>query len=357
MASIETPPQVDDERPKQVSRAEERRNFRRPIHSDLREEEFHFLISELRDENSRSRLREAIWISIIVHLVILFVVKESPRLWPSAPVTLASAAQELKNQQLTYLDQRPDNQKAPRPETNKISDKNRMAMSRNPQLKKLLDDLRDNRRMGVPAPSAQQPQQTQQQQSQPGQQASAQPPQQQPQRQSQNSQQTPPQPRPNFNAFKTGSASSAVERAAMAAAAAHGQGNGGEYGSGFASPNTANKGDVEILSDTQGVDFGPYLQRVKLAVQTNWYAIIPEAARSPLLKQGKVGIEFIINRDGSVQGMNLSGMSGDVALDRAAWGGITASNPFPPLPKEFTGPYLALRFRFYYNPKTGEELR
>jgi len=42
--------------------------------------------------------------------------------------------------------------------------------------------------------------------------------------------------------------------------------------------------------------------------------------------------------------------SGDDALDRAAWGGISASNPFPPLPSEFTGPYLALRFRFYYNP-------
>jgi outer membrane biosynthesis protein TonB len=42
--------------------------------------------------------------------------------------------------------------------------------------------------------------------------------------------------------------------------------------------------------------------------------------------------------------------SGDIALDRAAWSAITHSNPFPPLPKEFTGPYLSLRFRFYYNP-------
>jgi len=28
---------------------------------------------------------------------------------------------------------------------------------------------------------------------------------------------------------------------------------------------------------------------------------------------------------------------------------ITASNPFPALPSDFTGPYLAMRFRFYYN--------
>ncbi len=31
-------------------------------------------------------------------------------------------------------------------------------------------------------------------------------------------------------------------------------------------------------------------------------------------------------------------------------GGITASNPFRPLPIDFKGPYLALRLRFYYNP-------
>jgi hypothetical protein len=48
--------------------------------------------------------------------------------------------------------------------------------------------------------------------------------------------------------------------------------------------------------------------------------------------------------------MNLIASSGDVALDRPAWGSITNSNPFPALPSEFKGSYLALRVRFYYNP-------
>jgi hypothetical protein len=52
--------------------------------------------------------------------------------------------------------------------------------------------------------------------------------------------------------------------------------------------------------------------------------------------------------------MRLAAGSGDVALDRAAWGGVTASNPFPPLPGEFSGQYLALRFHFYYNPERAE---
>jgi hypothetical protein len=52
--------------------------------------------------------------------------------------------------------------------------------------------------------------------------------------------------------------------------------------------------------------------------------------------------------------MKITGVSGDVSLDRAAWGGITASNPFAPLPSEYHAPYLALRFRFYYNPQKGD---
>ena len=38
-----------------------------------------------------------------------------------------------------------------------------------------------------------------------------------------------------------------------------------------------------------------------------------------------------------------------MAFDRAAYGRITASDPFPPLPHEFTGPYLGLRMTFRYN--------
>jgi TonB family protein len=127
-----------------------------------------------------------------------------------------------------------------------------------------------------------------------------------------------------------------------------GGGGGGDYGApGGSHPHA---GNLEILSDTMGVDFSSYLQRVLHDVRVNWYNIIPEAARPPLMKRGKVAIEFVITKEGRVQGMTLTGGSGDTSLDRAAWGGIIASDPFPPLPAEFRGPYIKLRFRFYYNP-------
>jgi TonB family protein len=113
---------------------------------------------------------------------------------------------------------------------------------------------------------------------------------------------------------------------------------------------TARIGDIEITTDTQGVDFGPYLQRVLHDVKQNWYAIVPETARPPLLKGGKVVIEFEITQNGQISGLRYANSSGDGPLDRAAYGGITASSPFPPLPAEFHGQSLGLRFRFLYNP-------
>ena len=76
------------------------------------------------------------------------------------------------------------------------------------------------------------------------------------------------------------------------------------------------------------------------------------------MKRGKVVLEFAILKDGSVAGLKVVGTSGDVALDRPAYGSITGSNPFPPLPREFAGQYLGLRFSYYYNIETdGSELR
>lgn len=110
-------------------------------------------------------------------------------------------------------------------------------------------------------------------------------------------------------------------------------------------------GTIDILNDTQGVDFGPYLRDILATVKRNWYMLIPASAA---MKKGKLAIEFAIAKNGQVAGMKLVASSGDTALDRPAWGSITNSSPFPALPSEFGGEYLALRFRFYYNPAKGD---
>jgi len=363
MASIETPPHTEQQQSPTRGLKPSSAKDPRSSANEMSAEDFHFLLSELRDENSRSRWREAIWISIIVHMVLLFTLRAAPNWWPQRQVTLVESKDLVNNRQLTYLDLPPDMQKQMRkPDTNKMSDKDRIAMSKNPRLdKKLLDELRDNRRSGKPSQSAAPaaPPQPAQQQAQAQQNAQQQAQSQPTQDNSQQAMETPPQPKPNFGNFRMGSPSvgTAIEEAARATAPSRGGGMGGEYGNGFASPNTNNRGNLEVLSDTMGVDFAPYLQRVLQAVRLNWYNLIPEVARAPLLKQGKVAIEFQIDKNGNVESMHLAGPSGDVALDRAAWGGITGSNPFPPLPHEFRGQNIALRFHFYYNPDRGSELR
>jgi len=92
-------------------------------------------------------------------------------------------------------------------------------------------------------------------------------------------------------------------------------------------------------------------------VKQNWYNIMPPSVYPPIFKQGRVAIEFVILKDGTESGLIIRSPSGDVALDRAALGSITASTPFPPLPKEFPGRLLGLRFYYFYNLEPGADLK
>jgi TonB family protein len=113
-------------------------------------------------------------------------------------------------------------------------------------------------------------------------------------------------------------------------------------------PNFSTSGPI-ILSNTRGVDFGPYLAQIVRIVQNNWDAVIPESAR--LGEQGRCSIVFDIQKDGSVPQakLELVSSSGKRELDLAAISGIRSSVPFPPLPQEFTGNHLLLQFNFFYN--------
>lgn len=108
-----------------------------------------------------------------------------------------------------------------------------------------------------------------------------------------------------------------------------------------------NASSLELLSDPQGVDFRPYLVQVLASVKRNWQSVFPESAR--LGRQGRVAIQFAIDRSGRVPKLVIASPSGAEALDRAAVAGISASNPFPPLPAEFRGTEIRLQLMFTYN--------
>lgn len=105
--------------------------------------------------------------------------------------------------------------------------------------------------------------------------------------------------------------------------------------------------NIQLLSDPKGVDFRPYLIQVLSAVRRNWYAVLPASAK--LGRKGKVVIQLAIDRSGNVPKLVIAVPSGAEPLDRAAVAAISASNPFPPLPADYTGDEIRLQLNFLYN--------
>ena len=60
-------------------------------------------------------------------------------------------------------------------------------------------------------------------------------------------------------------------------------------------------------------------------------------------------LQFSIATDGHVPKLVIVTPSGAEALDRAAVAGVSASNPFPPLPPDYKGDRIVLQFNFAYN--------
>jgi hypothetical protein len=297
------------------------------------------MISELEDERRWARLREGIWIAILVHLVLLSCLTWIPKyILKVPPVVDPFEAIKQRKEDLKYLDLPPDliRRTQPRAEVKPVPKKP-------PQIdKKTLEAM--NKAMPpqlppTPAPKVEQAQP-----------ATPPPPQPKPETQSQLDAPVPP-PTPQRPTFAMGSQNPADQmRDAMRGS--RGPNTGAEQ-----APNNPGMaqhpgagGGVQVLSDTQGVDFNPWLRRWYFETEHTWDPLIPDEVNPPILKQGQCMIRFKVLPNGRIMdgSMVLEGRSGDTALDRAAWGALTGSN-YPPLPREFHGPYLELRAIFMYN--------
>jgi TonB family protein len=332
--------------------AEEQSQAEVPLKITAADTRLHILTADLPEEDdvvSVYRRREAAWISLITHAVIIALLIFIPKWNFSRPVIVPIK----EKQETTFIPLPDDLLKVKPPKTNITSDKNRIAQTKTPTVdKETLRKLMDARKAGPPKASPPPPPgQPAQQQNPATAQSTAPVPAMQPTPPATAQMESPQPATPKKSPFAIASPGTSVNDAIHSAATGHGNApvafGGGEYGSGI-KPNVATKGGLEILSDTMGVDFGPYMKRLKFTVENNWKP--PESALPPIMRKGLVIIEFSITKDGRVMGMKLVGKSGDVALDRAAWGAITAAIPLPSLPKDFAGDYLTIRGFFYYNP-------
>ena len=291
------------------------------------------MIGDLEDERRWARLREGVWIAILFHLAVLSAVTWIPKYVFKVPQVVDSTAAMKQHKDFTYLDTpwqlQPKVSIKPVPEKPAVIDK------------KTLEALNRATPPPVPAPAPQ----------------PAQPPVQPPQPipTNQQPQLEAPRPaavpaRPNF-AMGSQNPADQLRDAMKGASRNPGSGGVGNLGSGgLARHPGAGSGGIDVLSDTQGVDFSAWLQRWHRETENTWDPLIPDEVNPPILKTGMVAIRFKVLPNGRLMdgSLELEGRSGDTALDRAAWGALTGSN-YPPLPRDFHGPYLELRAFFLYN--------
>jgi outer membrane biosynthesis protein TonB len=304
---------------------------------ELEEHELIHLLDSLDDERSRARFRESVYISVIVYLALAWFLFYGPRVLFHVPqyrdpIALMKQHDQEINLTTPILPR-------PKPPARALPDR------------KTLDQLQKQEQARVPAP-------------QPAQPAQQPPP---PQEEAHNTAPPAPQPaiplpsaprpvtpnvdlpsaptpRPNF-AQNGQTAHDQIQNAMRGALNGR---TGAEVGAPSMQQGPLGAG-VQVLSDTQGVDFSAYLRRVVADTKRNWIPLIPEEAQPPIGKKGITWIRFTILPNGQIGNMVLEGPSGDTALDEAAWHGITSEGQYPPLPREFHGPNLELRFGFFCN--------
>jgi hypothetical protein len=299
------------------------------------------MIGELEDERRWARLREGIWIAILLHLALLSAFTWIPKYIFKVPQVIDPIDAIKNRKDLAYLDLPPDAIRNLRPKVvvKPVPPKQTMVDKKTLEALNRATPPKPTPELTPPAPAAVQP--------------PSPPP--IPPNQQTPSQVEAPRPtavpaRPNFAMSSTNPADQL--RDAMRGAS-HNQGTGeaGNLGSGgLARHPGAGSGGVEILSDQQGVDFSNWLQRWHRETENTWDPLIPDEVNPPILKSGMVAIRFKVLPNGRLMdgSLQLEGRSGDTALDRAAWGALTGSN-YPPLPRDFHGPYLELRAYFLYN--------
>jgi outer membrane biosynthesis protein TonB len=297
------------------------------------------MISELEDERRWARLREGIWIAILIHVALLSAFTWIPKYVFKVPQVIDPFDAIKQRKDLTYLDLPPDALRRLQP---------KVAVKPVPQ-KPVTIDKKTLEAMNRATPPPPEPT------LQPPAPAPVQPSPAQPIPPSSQAQIEAPRPaavpaRPNF-AMGSQNPGDQLRDAMRGAARNPGSGNVGNLGSrGLPGHPGAGSGGIQILSDTQGVDFSSWLERWHWETERTWDPLIPDEVNPPINKSGQVLIRFKVLPNGRLMdgSMTLEGSSGDSGLDRAAWGALTGSN-YPPLPRDFHGPYLELRALFMYN--------
>ena len=104
----------------------------------------------------------------------------------------------------------------------------------------------------------------------------------------------------------------------------------------------------DIQFDSKGVDFGPWLRRFVAEIKRNWF--IPQSA---MALSGKVVIQFVVLRNGTITDLKIVGPSSVEAYNVSAFNALKRSNPTQPLPPEYPDERAPFTVTFHYEVRDG----
>ena len=110
-------------------------------------------------------------------------------------------------------------------------------------------------------------------------------------------------------------------------------------GSGTTAGAGAGNGVGGLTFDQPGFNYPYYYERVKIAIETNWFKPTATIPTSPV-------VHFSIQKDGTITDVELVTSSGLPFVDRAAVRAVVAASPLPPLPGDFLGGRVSLSVLF-----------
>ena len=113
----------------------------------------------------------------------------------------------------------------------------------------------------------------------------------------------------------------------------------GGAGAGTAAEGSAGTGVGGLKFDQPGFNYPYYYERVKIAIETNWFKPATSIPTSPV-------VHFVIQKDGTITDATLVTSSGLTYVDRAALRAVMAASPLPPLPSDFSSSQIGLSVLF-----------
>src|ERR1700733_8306259 len=96
---------------------------------------------------------------------------------------------------------------------------------------------------------------------------------------------------------------------------------------------------------TFGERYGTYVEAMQRRISQNWLKSLVD---SNVTSAPRVYLEFEIGRDGTISNLVVQQPSNIPSLDRSAQRAILASNPLAPLPADYRGGNVKVRFYFEY---------